>query len=116
VVKEITWLKPPRGQLKLNIDASYVINGTGWGGMACPLDNLLSATTVEAYTLLKGLEFLGRIGSSSCYVESASLKLIRACNREVEINGPYSAILAKCYQMASEMMDIQFLNRKREAN
>jgi hypothetical protein len=86
------------------------------GGMACPLHNLLSATTVEAYTLLKGLEFLGRIGSSSCYVESASLKLIRACNREVEINGPYSAILAKCYQMASEMMDIQFLNRKREAN
>jgi ribonuclease HI len=69
----------------LNIDASYVMNGTGTagavlrnakgevlGGMACPLDNLLSATTAEAYALLKGLEFLDRIGCSSCYVESDS--------------------------------------------
>jgi ribonuclease HI len=105
----------------LNIDASYVMNGTGTagavlrnakgevlGGMACPLDNLLSATTAEAYALLKGLEFLDRIGCSSCYVESDSLELIRACNGEVEINGPYSAILAYCFQMASEMTDIQF--------
>jgi ribonuclease HI len=66
-------------------------------GMACPLDNLLSAATAEAYALLKGLKFLDKIGCSSCIVESDSLELIQACIGEVEINGPYSAILADCF-------------------
>jgi hypothetical protein len=86
VAKEIVWKKPPKGMLKLNIDASYMVNGSGsagavlrnekgevLGGMACPLENLLCATTAEAYAMLKGLEFLDKFGCSSCIIESDSL-------------------------------------------
>jgi hypothetical protein len=113
VVKDINWLKPPRGQIKLSIDASYVTNGTESTGamlrnakgdvlvgMACPLDNILSAATAE------GLEFLDKIGCSPCIVESYSLELVQAYIGEVEINGLYSAILADCFQMASVMTKI----------
>jgi hypothetical protein len=121
VVKDINWLKPPRGQLKLSIDASYVTNGiesTGavlrnakgdvLVGMACPLDNILSAATAEAYALLKGLKILDKIGCSSCIVESYSLELAQACIGKVEINDLYSVILADCFQMASVMTKISW--------
>jgi hypothetical protein len=118
VVKETIW-QPTRGKFKLNIDASYVMNGSGstgavhriekgevLGGMVCPLKILLCATTAEAYAMLKGLDFLDKIECSSCIIESDSLELILACNGEMEINGPYSAILADCFHMASGMTDI----------
>jgi ribonuclease HI len=129
VVKEVIWKKPSKGMLKLNIDASYMVNGSGsagavlrnekgevLGGMACPLENLLCATTAEAYAMLKGLEFLDKFGCSSCIIESDSLELIQACTGEMDINGPYTAILADCFQKASEVMNIQFMHCNREAN
>jgi hypothetical protein len=75
IEKEFGWEKPPKGKLKLNVDASYFADGLGAAvtvlrndkgeaiaGMACPLVNMLSATFAEATALLRGLEFLEDIG------------------------------------------------------
>ncbi|KAK1692059.1 hypothetical protein QYE76_008756 [Lolium multiflorum] len=52
----------------------------------------------------------------SCQVEADALEVIQACNGDVDINSPYSAILADYFQKASEMEEIAFLHRHREAN
>jgi ATP phosphoribosyltransferase regulatory subunit HisZ len=70
----------------------------------------------EAKALFDGLAFLERIGCRSCQVEADALEVIQACNRDVDINSPYSAILADCFQKASEMEEIAFPHCHREAN
>jgi ribonuclease HI len=129
VEKEIKWLRPNKGKLKLNIDAAYYPNGFGsvagilrdskgevQGGFCRPIDNLISAAMAEAKALYDGLAFLERIGCRSCQVEADALEVIQACNRDVDINSPYSAILADCFQKASEMEEIAFPHCHREAN
>jgi ribonuclease HI len=127
--KEIRWSKPPRGQRKLNIDAAYYHDGSGAAGMvlrndkgeaiagkACLLNNMMSAENAEATALLKGLEFLEQIGCSSAYIESDSLELIKACNGDIEIWSPYTAVLADCFQKASAMDLVFFQHCPRDAN
>jgi hypothetical protein len=43
-----------------------------------------------------------------------ALEVIQTCNGEVDINNPYAAILAKCFQKASEMEEIVFLHCHRK--
>ncbi|KAK1585196.1 hypothetical protein QYE76_017669 [Lolium multiflorum] len=86
------------------------------GGFCRPMDNLLSAAMAEAKALHEGLAFLERFGCLSCQVEADALELIQACNGDVDINSPYAAILADCFQKAKEMEEITFLHCHREAN
>jgi ribonuclease HI len=127
--KEIRWSKPPKGHRKLNIDASYYQYGSGAAGMvlrndkgeaiagkACLLNNMMCAENAEATALLKGLEFLEQIGCFSAYIESDSLELIKACNGDIEIWSPYTAVLADCFQKASAMDLVFFQHCPRDAN
>jgi ribonuclease HI len=66
--------------------------------------------------LLKGLEFLEKLGCSSVVVESDSLELIQACNGESEVWSPYDAILTECFVKTSNMFNISFKHCQRDAN
>jgi ribonuclease HI len=127
--KAVVWSKPPPGSYKLNIDASFHSDGTGAAGLVlqnhngeaiacigCTLDNLLSAATSDATALLKGLEFLENLDTTSVCIKSDSFELIQACNGEVEIRSPYSAILSECFLKISTMQEISFEHCLRDAN
>jgi ribonuclease HI len=49
------------------------------------LDCVLDATSTEALALLKGLEWLNKLGVSKVIIESDSLELIQVCNVVIEI-------------------------------
>lgn len=66
--------------------------------------------------LLKGLDFLERLGCSNVVIESDSLELIQACNGTIEIWNPYSAIQAECFLKASNILTVSFQHCYREAN
>ena len=85
-------------------------------GMAGLLDNVLDATTAEALALLRGLEFLEKLGCQSVCIESDSLELIQACTGVIEIWSPYSAILAECFLKASTMNIASLQLCPRDAN
>jgi ribonuclease HI len=76
----------------------------------------MSAVNAEATALLKGLEYLEKIGCSSAYVESDSLELIKACNGEIEIWSPYTAVLVDRFQKARSMDMVIFQHCPRDAN
>ena len=127
--KEVMWSKPTAGKLKLNIDGSFYANGTGsvgailrndrgevLAGMASLIDNVLDAAAAEALALQKGLQLLERLGCSSVVIESDSLELIKACNREIEIWNPHAAILAEIFMKISMMDSVIFQHCLREAN
>jgi ribonuclease HI len=59
-----------------------------------------SATSAEAMALFMGLEFLEDLSCYATYIESDSTEVIEACNGTIDIMGPYSAILADCFQKA----------------
>jgi ribonuclease HI len=90
----------------MNVDAGFHSNGRGAAGvvlrddrgdalvgLACPLSHVHDATTAEALALHKGLDFLLEIGVTRVTTETDSLEVIQACNAEVEVWSPYSAIL-----------------------
>ena len=127
--KKVFWSKPERGKMKLNIDASSYVDGSGsvgavlrnhrgevMAGMASLIDNVLDASAAEAMALLRGLQFLQRLGCSSAIIESDSLELIQACNRKIEIWSPHAAILAESFMNASTMDEVSFQHCLREAN
>jgi ribonuclease HI len=129
VEREVKWSKPPRGHQKLNVDASYHLDGSGSAGIVlrndkgeaiagkiCLLNDLMSSAQAEAMALLRGLQFLEQIGCSSAYIESDSLELIQACNGDTEVFSPYTAVLADCFQIASTMDLVIFQHCHREAN
>lgn len=64
------------------------------------MNHLLDATMAEALALLKGLEFLEQLGIQSAINESDCLKLIQACNAEVEVWNPSAEIFAECFMKA----------------
>jgi ribonuclease HI len=90
--------------------------GEAIAGIACTLQNVLSAATAEALALLRGLEFLEELGCFSVIIESDSLDLIQACNGVVEVWSPYSAIMVKCFLKASSMKEVLFQHCNRDAN
>jgi ribonuclease HI len=127
--KVITWSKPLAHQYKLNIDACFFPNGSGAtaavirnshgeaiGGGTWPLANILSPASAEAMAMKNGMMLLENIGCSPVVVESDSLDLITACNGEIELWSPYSAILADCFQIARRIGRISFQHCPREAN
>jgi ribonuclease HI len=77
---------------------------------------MMSDVNEEATALLRGLEFLEKIGCSSAYVESDSLELIKGCNGDIEIWSPYTAVLADCFQKPSLMDMVVFQHYSRDAN
>jgi ribonuclease HI len=90
--------------------------GDAIAGLACPLSHVHDATTAEALALFKGLVFLLDIGVTRVTIESDSLEVIQACNAEVEVWSPYSAILYDCFSKAQEFDYIAFTHCIREAN
>ena len=108
--KDINWVKPRPGSYKLNIDASYHVDGSGAvgvvlrnykgeaiAGMAHPMDHIFSAATAEALALLKGLKFIEQLGDMPVTIESDSLEQIQACNGVIEVWSPYSAIMVESF-------------------
>lgn len=85
-------------------------------GMASLIDHVLDAAAVEALALLRGLQFLQKLGVSSALIESDSLELIQACNRKIEVWTPHAAILAENFMNASTMNVVAFQHCLREAN
>jgi ribonuclease HI len=90
--------------------------GEVMAGYYCILENMLSPATAEATAILRGFELLEKLSCTSCQVETDSLDIIKECNGEVDINSPYAAILAECFQKASDMTEISFVHCHREAN
>jgi ribonuclease HI len=93
-----------------------MIRGKAVAGIVCPLGNMQSATSAEAMAILKGFEFLENLGCDAAYIESDSTEVIEACKGTIDIMGPYSAILADCFQKASSMDMVKFTHCRREAN
>ena len=91
-------------------------HGEAFAGRYCPMQNLLSAATAEAFGLLKGLELLEQLGCSSVIVESDSMELIQACNGVLEVLSPFSLIMAECFLKASSINGISFQHCPRDAN
>jgi hypothetical protein len=87
-----------------------VIAGGAW-----PKLNLLDAKIAEAEALRHGLQMIESMGYSPVIVESDSLELIEACNG-AEIWGPYTAILADCFQIYQRLRMITFQHCPREVN
>ena len=69
-------------------------------GMASLVNNVLDAAAAESMALVRGLQFLQRLGCSSPIIESDSLELIQACNRKIEVWSPHVAILAESFMTA----------------
>jgi hypothetical protein len=82
--------------------------GEAIAGLACPMENILDASTSEALDLLKGAKLMDQFGCSSIVVESDSMELIKACNGAIEVWSPYSAILVECFMKASTINGISF--------
>ena len=59
---------------------------------------------------------MNQIGCSNVIVESDCLEVINACNGDLDIQAPYSAILADCFHYAHEISSIRFQHYPREAN
>ena len=127
--KEVRWQKPMFNAYKLNIDAAFLVNGSGAmgavlrnhkgeavAGSGLPLSNLLDATTAEALALQRGFDLIDHIGCSPVIIETDSLEVCKAYNGETEIWGPYSAILADCFLRAQSIGSIQVQHCAREAN
>jgi hypothetical protein len=85
-------------------------------GRACVLDNILSVATAEAPALLPGVEFLEQLGNTNVCIECDSLELNQACNGELEVQSPYSAIMEDCFTKVSTMKKILFRHYPRNAN
>jgi hypothetical protein len=106
------WTKPPPKTYKLNVDASFFSSGIGTAaavirnskgeaiaGGAWPMANILDASTAEAMSLKIGLELLENIQCSPTIVESDNLEVVNACNGDIEMWTPNTAILMDCFQI-----------------
>lgn len=91
VPKEVWWCKPKPNTYKLNIDACFCRNrpgaagaivqnekGQAISGSSCTLDNLIDATTAEAYALQKGLQLTKQIGCLPVIIETGFLEFVQA--------------------------------------
>jgi ribonuclease HI len=107
--KNVAWSKPVQGSYKMNVDTSFFSDGSGVAGVvlrnyrgevvagqACLLENVLNATAAEALAFLRGLELLEQLSYALVVIESDSMESILACNGEMEIWSPHSAILIEC--------------------
>jgi hypothetical protein len=70
----------------------------------------------EGLALLKGIDMLDQLGSSSIVVESDSLELIQASNGVIEVWSPYSVVMAECFMKASTIKGISFQHYPRDVN
>jgi ribonuclease HI len=121
--------KPLPGQYKLNVDACFFPSGQGAAvaiirnhmgeavvGGACPLSNIIDASTTEAMALRFGLQIIDENGCSPSTIESDSLEPINSCNGVNDMWSPYTAILADCFQLAHRIGNISFKHCPRNAN
>ena len=80
------------------------------------IDNVQDAAAAKALALLRGLQFIERLGCFSAIIESDSLELIQACNKEIEIWTPHAAILTESFMKSSLMDYVVFYHCLRDAN
>jgi hypothetical protein len=75
----------------------------------------MDARVAEAEALRHGLQMIENLGCSPVIVESDCLELVGTCNG-AEIWGPYTPILADCFQMCQRLGMIKFQHCPREVN
>ena len=90
--------------------------GEAIAGSSHILLNLSDATMAETYALKLGLELVDRVGCHPINIETDCLELVQAFNGEIVIGGPYNAVLAYCFQLASRIGDMSMHHCFREAN
>jgi ribonuclease HI len=129
-IRKNGWEKPPKGLVKLNVDASYDENSkTGATGailrdskgffiaasnqFIAYTEDVLSA---EAIALKHGLELALNLGCNRIMVNSDSLMIIEAMNSAELFLGPAAIILLECARLASECVIVTFHHCPREAN
>jgi hypothetical protein len=101
--------------------------GEAIAGMACTLENVLSAASTKALALLRGLKFVDllfgghrvrfirtdALSCSSVIIESDSYRL---ANGVIEVWSTYSTIMAECFLKANSMRGVLFQHCNRDAN
>jgi hypothetical protein len=80
------------------------------------LANILDASTAEAISLKRGLELLENFQCSPTIVESDNIEVVNACNGEIEIWTPNTAIIMDCFQIAQRIGRISFKYYPRDSN
>ena len=76
----------------------------------------MDAAAAEAMALLRGLQFLKKLGCSSAIIESDSVELVQACNGEIEVWTSHAAILAEIVMKARMMDTVEFRHCMRDSN
>ena len=125
----IKWEKPPSDFYKINVDAYYFPNGSRAAaavirnhrgevmvGAAWILNHILNAATAETIAVQRGLELAENLGCKKVIVDSDCLVVIQACNGEIDIWSPYTAILADIFKKAFRIGLVSFVHSPREAN
>jgi ribonuclease HI len=124
------WIRPPPRTLKLNVDASFVLEeklgatgavlrdfmGTFVHAKCELLPHVQTAAMAEAMALREGLKMVEEMGCHHVMVESDSAETIQALTGENRWWNESSAIFADCIDIASNIGEVQFIFCPRDAN
>ncbi|KAK6122599.1 hypothetical protein DH2020_043656 [Rehmannia glutinosa] len=107
VVRSFSWIRPNRGELKLNVDAAIrpgfsmigvgaVIRDEEGRVIAClakPVSGSFDPLHAEIIAIREGLEMVRDIGTSVHYVETDSKLAVELCNNPTSISGHESSFV-----------------------
>lgn len=128
--KEIKWEAPQPGWLKLNVDASLV-PGTGSfavgmvardesglfvAGKTLKVRGEVNVMEAEAYGVLETLKWVQEKEYKNVVIESDSLLVIDAINRETRYQLEVGDLLQACREKLNNRSDIRICHVKRHAN
>ncbi|XP_029146863.1 uncharacterized protein [Arachis hypogaea] len=124
-----TWIAPPPGQYKINVDAAVINGKTGgvgvvirdWEGVvmaAATLEThyLLSVMKAEAMAIFMGLN----IAAHGCFfdleIEGDNIGIVEVLVSTHNLTGPFGTIIANCKALLNRFRLYKFLHVKRKGN
>lgn len=125
------WELPPRGHVKLNVDASFdhdLLKGTAGAIIRDDRGDFINAgnwkidfchdvLSAEAIALRYGLSLAQTIGCNKVIINSDNLEVVNMMNNGGRSLGPAAAIFDDCFRMACEFSFASFVHYcPREAN
>jgi ribonuclease HI len=129
-VKRHGWVKPNKGLIKLNTDATFDIDthtgatgailrdskGFFVGASNHVITKADSVDTAEALAVQHGLQLALHMGCNRIVVNSDSMTIMDALNGNAQFLGPAAAILNECVKLAREFVVVTFHHCPRESN